>query len=136
VSEKKSARSADSGRQKVKKGKMSVKKDDCQPIKKIKSRGRREISFNAPPPVFFDIVCARCVDAVYRILFFFSLVCSWCCCARDTKKYCVLSVLFFFCVGLIGRSRVTFYFMSQKKKKITKSSKRSPTKGGDFIGQS
>jgi len=49
---------------------MSVKKDGRRPIKKIKSRGRREISFNAPTPVFFDIVCARCVDAVYCILFF------------------------------------------------------------------
>jgi len=72
VSEKKSARSA-AVRQwttKSEKGKMSVKKDGRRPIKKIKSRGRREISFNAPTPVFFDIVCARCVDAVYCILFF------------------------------------------------------------------
>jgi len=73
VSEKKSARPAARVRQwttKSEKGKMSVKKDGRRPIKKIKSRGRREISFNAPTPIFFDIVCARCVDAVYRILFF------------------------------------------------------------------
>jgi hypothetical protein len=86
VSEKKSARSAHGKeamriQQKVKKAEKSLVtqeksvKKDCGPIeKKIKSRGRREISFNAPTPVFFDIVCARCVDTVYSILFFHSFV--------------------------------------------------------------
>ena len=109
MSEKKSARSAalcpTQWTTKSEKGKMSVKKDGRRPIKKIKSRGRREISFNAPTPVFFDIVCARCVDAVYRVLFFsHSFVIGVV--VREMQRNTACCP-FFFCVGLIGRSRVT-----------------------------
>lgn len=101
---------------KSEKGKMRVKKDGRRPIKKIKSRGRREISFNAPTPIFFDIVCARCVDAVYRVLFFsHSFVIGVV--VREMQRNTACCP-FFFCVGLIGRSRVTLW--AKKKKKITK----------------
>ena len=104
MSEKKSARSA-AVRQwttKSEKGKMSVKKDGRRPIKKIKSRGRREISFNAPTPVFFDIVCARRVETVYLIFFFHSFVIGVVARERQRNNVCCP---FLFCVGLVVNCR-------------------------------
>lgn len=94
--------------------------------KKIKSRGpRREINFNAPTPVFFDIVCARRVETVYLILFFHSFVIGVVARERQRNNLCCP---FFFLCG-VGR-----YFLFWKREENLENLENSKKNARDQAG--